>query len=175
MSLDLVIHGPRADIRNLFINRGWVTQNTDEEGNISFSNKPGLDWVPWNGSGQVMRVPGVYDSEGVEITPPTYVPGYAVIVRLSYSIEEADRADDGLDEDGDTIPTNYRDTDDEGNPIPSPWSRSKLLAKLRKVGRLRDTAGMPNYQLPGGLRVFRYSDVQDKCVNDWGTPGHVFL
>ena len=274
MSLDLVIHGPRADIRTLFVNRGWIEPVLDEGGlqTGEFTNKPGLDWVPWNGSGSIMRkawnveasqdvdiiqeyvpevpatfsTPTTIDEEPVELTPYVpavpaefgfrvpggnfpawldatdaegnfttvalrgvnvvgrfvrtqgnfavfrgvaevgetlglatpdvqFVPGFAVIVHLSYGIEQADRADDGLDEDGDTIPANYQDTDGEGNAIQSPWSRSRLMAKLRKVGTLEATAGMPNYRLPNGVRVFRYSDVQDKCINDWGTPGHVFL
>lgn len=164
MSLDLVLYhanGP-ATIRNALQSRGLASR--DPETN-EWTFPAGVYIAPWNETGKVMRAPGTYDAEGNELTPPTYIPGFAVIIRFAYDVEENDRIEGDTDEDGDTIPEEDRDTI---------YGKSQIVRFIKKNGTLGQAAGIPYYEMPNGLRFFRYEDVTAKCA-EWGTPGHVFL
>lgn len=161
MSLDLVLYhadGP-ATIRSVLQSRGLAAQ---DEGEWVFPR--GVDISLWNGTGKIMRAPGIY-AEGVEVTPPSYVAGFSVLLRFSYQVEIDDRIEGDTDEDGDTIPEADRGTI---------YGRSQIVRQIKKNGTPGRAAGLDYYELPNGLRFFRYEDVQAKCA-EWGTPGHEFL
>ena len=116
----------------------------------------GLELSLWNGSGKLTVAAGTYDAEGVELTPPTYAPGYFVLARIHADFFQEDFIEGSL-------------PDDE------PWVRSKIAEVLKTNGTPGSLlGGTLNYYEWENVRVYKYLDVQSEILGR-GLAGHGYL
>lgn len=142
--IDLVLYAPDkptfatfAEANNLF----------DADGNP----KPGLDYCWWAGSGKLMTSAPVIDANGDETTPPQFLPGVALLLRITLA--------------SDVIATGTEQ-----------WQRSKIARYIETNGTYSATfLGQPiqNYTL-SGVSLFRAVDVFDWLAAH-SLPGHEWL
>jgi hypothetical protein len=139
--------------------RPLVEEVHDGEGGTRNVIRPGLEWSPWGGTGQVMTAAGTYDENGDELTPPTYVPGFVALMRVHSEFFDWDRLDE--------VPADPDDVKE--------WERSKIAKYIKDNGTPGSLAGgeLPYYELDG-VQIFRKKDV-DAFLAARGFASHGFL
>lgn len=125
----------------------------DADGNV----RPGVDYCWWGGSGQIMKTKAVMDGMTV-VTPATYIPGFAMIMRLHTVMYEADKL-----------------TPAQGET--EQWHRSRVVKYIKDNGVFGRTSAangnIPYYEL-SGVRIFRPTDVF-AWLDANGLPGHYWV
>ena len=150
--IDLILYAAnKATIRDFGIARGLITAQDDGEGGTIYVKVRNFDYCWWAGSGQFKTANGTYDEQGNEITPPTFAPGVAALLRI-YTADDA--LDPGAEEN------------------PEQWQKSKVAKYIRDNGTPGSFLGgaVPYYEVDG-VRLMRPAD-----VNAWleanNLPGH---
>ena len=129
----------------------------DAEGNDSL--RDGFSYVWWAESGKLVTAQGTYDAEGNELTPPTFLPGFVALCRISGGFFDSDRLDPAED-----------DPDKEEQ-----YTRSKVARYIKNNGTPGTLAGGSiRYFELSGVRIFRPRDVFDWLASR-GLPGHEWL
>lgn len=120
-------------------------------------NRSGFTYCWWAGSGKMMRTPGVYDSEGNEVTAPTFVNGVVALLRIH----------------GDLFFEDKLDPDENDPDAAEQFARSKIVRYVKNNGTPIEVQGINGFLLDG-VRMFRPQDVQAK-VAEWNVSGHQWL
>ena len=108
--------------------------------------RQGVMYVWWKETGKFMTQAGTYDAEGEEITPPTYLPGVLLLLRIHASFfDNTKLADQTYDEDG--------------NPQLEQHQRSAVVKYIKDNGTPGTMGSLPYYELDG-VRIFRPADVE---------------
>jgi hypothetical protein len=149
--IDLVIYAPtKGDLRTFAVARGLLTEVT-EEGVTSYVKAKDFDYCWWAGSGQFVTSKGTYDTEGVELTPPTFAPGVVALLHIGAT---GDAIDPGATEN------------------PEQWHRSKVAKYIRDNDIPGSFfGGAVTYYEMDSVRLMRPSDVQAWLTSE-GLPGH---
>lgn len=152
--IDLILWSDTKTALNNFAKvHGLLVQDPETQ---EWATAYGVEWSWWQGSGKMLRSLGTYDAEGVELTPPTFVNGWVILLRLHSTYADADK----LDPAGPTA-----------EDIPE-WDRSKVARFIRNNGTPGTVAGLTYYEIDG-VRILRVQDVEAKLA-EWGVPSHRF-
>ncbi len=149
--IDLVIYAPtKAALRTFAVARGLLETVVEEEV-TSYVKAKDFDYCWWAGSGQFMTAKGTYDTEGVELTPPTFAAGVVALLHIGAT---GDAIDPGATEN------------------PEQWHRSQVAKYIRDNGIPGSFFGgaVPYYEMDS-VRLMRPSDVQAWLTSE-GLPGH---
>jgi hypothetical protein len=114
--------------------------------------RPGVDYCWWAGEGKLMTAKPVY-SGGTLVTPPTFLAGFVMILRLHTVMYDSDR---------------LADTGEQ-------WVKSRVAKYIKDNGVLGSVAGgaIPYYEL-SGVRIFRPADVTAWLAAN-NLPGHEWV
>lgn len=160
MSLDIILWAPsKAALA------AWAASNPPanplwQDGEA----REGVGYTWWAGSGQFMTAPGVYDGDGIEITPPTFAPGVVALLRLHSSFFSGDVEGDG----------SRWDYSDPANPVAKDQSEYSKAAKWIKNNGTPGTMAGINYWEVGGVRLLKPADVEAFCEAN-NVPGHIWV
>tara|TARA_R110000823_G_scaffold123406_1_gene249418 strand:- start:27 stop:503 length:477 start_codon:yes stop_codon:yes gene_type:complete len=149
--IDLVIYAPtKDDLRSFAVARGLLETVVEEEV-TSYVKAKDFDYCWWAGSGQFIVSKGTYDTEGAEVTPPTFAPGVVALLRVGAT---GDEIDPGATEN------------------PEQWHRSQVAKWVKDNGTPGSFFGgaIPYYDV-AGVRLMRPSDVK-AWLSSEGLPGH---
>jgi hypothetical protein len=130
----------------------WAKTNPPAAPLFNASNEPvsGVAYVWWGGhSGKLMTAKGTYNGL-IELTPPTFLTGFVVLIRLYREYFDADKINAGGEQ----------------------WARSKVVKYIKDNGTPGTVAGgsISYYQL-GAVRIFRPADVTAWLAAN-NLPGH---
>lgn len=143
--LDLVLHAPdKATFVTFARNRSLL----DGEDKL----RRGVSYFWWAETGKFVTQAGEYDENGDEITPPTFLAGLVLVLRLHSIMFDAD----------------VLDTDRSK----AQHLRSKVVKYIRDNGEAGTLGGWPYYELDG-VKIFRPSDVED-FITSRGLTGHIW-
>lgn len=155
MALDLVLWAPtKAALATWAASNPPANPLMDAEGNT----REGVSYCWWAGTGQFMTAPGVYDSEGVEVTPPTFAPGVVALLRIHSDFFANDLLEDKYDVNG-----NKKEQ----------WVYSKAAKWIKDNGTPGTMGGVSYYEV-GGVRLFKPEDVETFCASN-NIPGHIWV
>ena len=149
--IDLIIYAPtKGDLHTFAVARGLL-ETVVEEGVTSYVKAKDFDYCWWAGSGRFLTAKGTYDTEGVELTAPTFAPGVVALLRIATA---GDAIDPGATEN------------------PEQWHRSQVAKWVKDNGTLGSFFGgaVPYYDV-AGVRLMRPSDV-NAWLSSEGLPGH---
>lgn len=136
------------------VNRTTVTDPATQQVTTTDAPAPGVDYVPWQGTGKFMTAAAVLDVDGNVTTPATYLPGCLELVRLS----------------GDTAASDAITPDPADPNKAEQFSRSKFALKLKANGTPGVVAGIHYWKI-GAFFLTRFQDLQD-FVTAHGFSGH---
>jgi hypothetical protein len=149
--IDLVIYAPtKGDLRTFAVARGLL-ETVVEAGVTTYVKAKDFDYCWWAGSGQFITSKGTYDTEGLQITPPTFAPGVVALLHIGTT---GDAIDPGATEN------------------PEQWHRSQVAKWVKDNGTLGSFfAGAVPYYDVAGVRLMRPADMQAWLTSE-GLPGH---
>lgn len=157
MSIDLILWAPnKAALATWAKTHPANDPLLDDEGNV----REGVSYAWWWDSGKLMTAKGTYDSEGNELTPPTFAPGVVMLLKLHTSFFERDKEGDGSR------------FDSEGNRKDQ-WEYSKVVKWVKNNGTPGTMGGITYYQVDG-IRLFRPQDVE-QFLADNDLPGFCWV
>lgn len=136
--IDLVLYAAtKAVIRDFAIAQNLLDSNGNE--------RVGVTYFWWLGDGKFLTQNPVYDGNGSIVTPPAFLPGVVMLLRISEA------------------------TDDLGG-TGEQWNRSKVAQYIRNNGTPGTQGGIPYYEL-NSVWLFRASDVFTFIANN-NLPRH---
>lgn len=155
-AIDLAVHSTSCPvIVTGMVSQGLVIRTLDPVTSVvTDAPAPGVDYVPWAGSGKLMTAAPVLDAQGNVTTPAAFLTGCVMLVRLSGPMAASDAI---------------------ANPVDGEqWSRSKLVQKIKttgSAGTFSIGACTVNYVMVGSFQIARFADLT-ACLTSLGLPGH---
>lgn len=133
-----------AMVGQQLVTRTTATDPITQQATTTDSPAPGVDYVPWQGSGKFMTAAAVLDAQGNVTTPATYLPGCVMLVRLSGALAASDAI----------VP-------DPADPNKAEqYARSKFAQKLKTNGTAGSVGGIHYWKI-GQFFLTRFQDLTD--------------
>lgn len=149
--MDLILRADtRQQMMDALVANGFLKVDEDQ----NYTTVYGFDYIPWMGSGVLMKQQPQYDVEGNIIQSGVQVPGYFVLARIS-------------DPDDQIIP-------DENDPNKEEqFARSRFVRDFKANATESITGDNIRVLSLNGLEIWNPFDLFQR-LSEWGVPGHQF-